>query len=74
MIKLVVADYCHNCPEFEPDVDKNSETFQTWNPMEFCGQEYVVCDTIVSCKHRYRCNSIRHQLEIDLKKVKGEEK
>lgn len=49
MITLVVKPYCNACPEFEPDVDKN--TLYTC-----CGKEYT--DTIVRCQHRKRCEAM----------------
>lgn len=74
MIALQVESYCQDCPEFEPDVDKKTETYETWSPMEFVSRNYTLCETIVRCEHRDRCRSIKNRLEIELKKPKGEEK
>lgn len=48
MIKLNVAGYCHNCPDFEPNVEKDIL--------------YAPCDeiheTTITCKHKTRCEII----------------
>ena len=41
-IKLDIKDYCHNCPDFEPDVDKNQETLYIDDPMSFINREGIV--------------------------------
>lgn len=51
MIKLSVADYCHNCPNFEPEVDKAEySTFE----LDFL-EDRVHVETVVMCMHRDRC-------------------
>lgn len=50
MIKLNVMDYCHNCPDFEPDVDKS----------------YYIdgCPiTLVRCEDRCRCEAMIEYLQ-----------
>lgn len=63
MIRLEVEEYCSQCPEFMPDVDKHEETMwcQDFRSME----EKAVrrCDTIVRCKHATRCAGIKLYLE-----------
>lgn len=49
MIQLDVKDYCHNCAEFEPDIDKNHF---------FAGGDIYCTETIVRCKHRMRCATL----------------
>ena len=60
MITLKVEEYCHNCPEFEPDVDKNEVEYFESDPTSFMRQEKrtVMCDTTVTCQHRNRCAAI----------------
>lgn len=55
MIELYVVDYCQDCREFEPDIEKTD--FSTWGgtPMKH--------DTLIFCKHRYRCNDMVEYLE-----------
>lgn len=60
MITLKVEDYCHNCPEFEPDVDKNTTEYFESDSMSFMRREKrtVMCETTVTCEHRLRCAAI----------------
>lgn len=76
MIKLEVENYCQSCPEFEPDVDRNTQRYfaEDFNPFAYEPRVYTVCDTIVRCEHRVRCQCIKTQIEIDLDKNKGEKK
>lgn len=52
MIKLDVFEYCHDCPEFEADVDIN--------PIVLHDSNCVVCatDTIIRCTNREKCRKI----------------
>ena len=51
MISLRVKNYCSNCPEFEPDVKKNSYRFDSTD-------EPVYYMTDIYCKHKDRCESM----------------
>ncbi len=45
MIRLYVEAYCHNCPNFEPAVEKLD-----------CGYcDTVLNETVVKCEHHDRC-------------------
>lgn len=55
MIVLKVEEYCHNCPEFEPDVDKDKEEMYEYNLMARSESRQVSCTTTVTCQHRHRC-------------------
>lgn len=58
MIKLDVAKYCHNCPEFEVEEDKSSV-------MGFSFEEHgeiEINDTVIRCKHCVKCENIRKHL------------
>jgi hypothetical protein len=62
MIKLAVADYCADCPEFEPEVDKTS----LYNNCSFIPEEKT--ETTIYCVHSSRCRCIYEKF----KKEKGE--
>lgn len=49
MIKLEVKEYCHNCPEFTPSVDK--ECYGSGYGDEFY-------HTTITCKYAKRCEAI----------------
>lgn len=51
MIRLEVKDYCHDCVDFEADVE---------GPTKLYSVDDIVAwtDTIVRCKHRNRCANI----------------
>jgi hypothetical protein len=68
MIELVVKEYCHSCLEFEPDVNKDPVTYYTEDL--FLGErEYMtVCNTVIHCAHRHRCESMISQLKREMKK------
>lgn len=53
MIKIDLPDFCQNCPEFEPDVDKNILKSDT-----FFGRCETLVDTTVTCTHVQRCLSM----------------
>lgn len=57
MIKLEVAKYCENCPEFEADVKKETAKMYA----EDSGA-YTYCDTVIRCAHAERCANIRKHL------------
>ena len=58
MITLKVEEYCHNCPEFEPDVDKDKEEMIEYNMMSRSEVREVFCTTTVTCQHHHRCAAI----------------
>ena len=60
MIELIVNSYCNDCPEFEPDVDKN---VFTWESFDFRDEPVTKCDTKITCKHKPRCESMIRQLK-----------
>jgi hypothetical protein len=66
MIELTIDPYCQNCPEFEPDVDKNVYTL---NSMDFRLEDPITkCDTTITCKHKLRCKSMMRQLKKEQEK------
>lgn len=54
MIKLYVDDWCDNCTEFEADVEKTVAE-------ESYGKSVNM--TIIRCKHRKKCESIKNYIE-----------
>ena len=54
MITLQVEDYCHNCDEFEADVER------FWHE-GFDGDDNV--DSIVRCEHAHRCKNFYERLK-----------
>lgn len=57
MIILKVKDYCQQCLEFEPDVQK---------PTAVCidNERRLIGDTIITCEHSDRCEQIKNYLEV----------
>lgn len=55
MIRLDIRPYCHSCLDFEADVEK-AEILYAHN------EELAISDTIIQCKHRERCETIKRYL------------
>ena len=51
-IRLLVDEWCHNCPEFEADAYKNT---YVGNFDSFDGTLSRYTDTTVKCIHKDRC-------------------
>lgn len=72
MINLLIDEYCENCPDFEPEVDKT----ELYNDMGdvIHGMGDAIHNTEISCAHRERCRSIKDYLEatVTVDKAKGE--
>ena len=60
MIILNVADYCHNCTEFEAHAEKDILEYE-----DFTGEKahLIGVNTNISCEHRDRCEEIRKFIE-----------
>lgn len=59
MIALEVAEYCHSCKEFMPDVETTTyiiDDFVAAEPIE-------IAETVIRCIHRQRCEEIRRYIE-----------
>lgn len=68
MIKLDIKDYCENCPDFRPEVDKETVYMENFeDPLE----PARICETIITCEYAKRCECIykkaRKQAEKDFK-------
>ena len=68
MIKLDVDEWCKDCPEFEPDVEKDTEIFECFDIDSYCPVKKIITDTAVTCKHRLRCQSMVDYLRSKEKK------
>ena len=67
MINLYIDDYCQNCPEFEPDVNKNQMYCE-----DICGNSPIVRnDTSIRCEHWMRCKEIVEWLRQEEKDERG---
>lgn len=62
MIKLDVAAYCQNCPEFEPLVEQDTKGLLY--------DRSLIVDTTIKCMHRDRCRSMWLYLETVMRKEK----
>lgn len=60
MIELHISEYCENCSEFEPDVEKIAVNSYGFGPP-------IKHDTLITCKHKYRCNDLVGYLENRMK-------
>lgn len=64
MIKVVVEKYCHNCPYFEPEIQKCEDIMKIKDPMtlinhfDIMERDRRTCDTTIYCQHRARCETI----------------
>ena len=53
MINLVVEPYCHDCTDFEPEVEKSSGE---------CNNKVLYTNTYITCEHRNKCMAIKSYL------------
>lgn len=60
MIKLIVKEYCHNCPNFNPHVVKTNITYGF--------SDKIIYETYVYCKHREACESIYESIKKEFNK------
>lgn len=62
MIKLDVADYCRDCPDFEPQAQGEVTTLTQFN--YGVSTDFITkCNTVVQCKYRYRCAAIHNYMK-----------
>ena len=54
MIRLYVQNYCHDCPEFDPDVEKDTIYSENY----LMGKRTTHTQTDIYCKHKDRCESM----------------
>ena len=70
MINLKVDSYCHNCPEFEADVKKESFVADDLDDIHNYVIERTITNTSVTCKHRTRCLGMVEYLKGEIERVK----
>lgn len=56
MIKIEVADYCNECMDFDPDVERPQKLYNF-------GEEITISDTVIRCINRNRCRNIARYLK-----------
>lgn len=60
MIRFEKEKWCENCPEFEPNVEK-----QNLYSDDYCingNFRKKIVDTVITCKHRDRCQDMINYL------------
>ena len=62
MIRLDIQEYCDNCLDFSPAVDRPQKAFGLDGTV-------VQTDTIITCEHATRCEMIKRYLT---RKMKGD--
>lgn len=70
MITLDIDDYCNNCNEFDADVEKDIVVLHNDNKNL---NQVCKCNTTITCKHRFRCQSIKGYLDIQKNGEKNDE-
>lgn len=69
MIELILDPYCQNCPEFEPEVDKDIREYRSYDMRDKHEEKlFTECDTKIICKHKLRCYSMRNHIRKELEK------
>lgn len=56
MIRIEVADYCNECMDFDPDVERPQKVYRF-------DEELTISDTVVRCANRNRCRNIARYLK-----------
>lgn len=56
MICIDVKEYCSECLDFEPDIERPQKFYDA-------GSEICISDTIIRCENRKRCEQIKRYLE-----------
>lgn len=70
MIKLQIAKYCQNCPEFEPRLTKDEQNLTSFDMRSRSYVDVRCCDTTITCEHAARCQTIRDYIQREVKKEK----
>ena len=61
MIKLKIEEYCNNCPDFEPDVEKDTKVIDDYSLVYHSGPKIQVT-TNIYCKRRLCCRCLRDSI------------
>lgn len=62
MIRLSIEDYCHNCPEFEVEVERSDMTLHGHNMMTGDPVVETQINRTIRCKHKERCRAIANHI------------
>lgn len=68
MIRLSVEDYCHNCPEFEVEVEHSDMTLHGHNMMTGDPVVEKQINRTIRCMHEERCRAIANHISEKLSK------
>lgn len=63
MIRVEVEEYCSECLDFQPDVEKPQKLYANVTEITMTDTEIIVTDTVIRCENRKRCEHIRRYLE-----------
>jgi len=58
MIKVEVEEYCQQCLDFEPEVEKPVAAYTDSDRYIYFG------DTIVRCEYRHRCKTMAQHIKV----------
>ena len=67
MIQLKIAPYCHNCPIFEPKVEKNVDVLEEYIPTTRDHKTLYCRNTIITCVMAATCEGIKNYLDKEKK-------
>lgn len=65
MIRLVVEDYCHNCPDFEAEVHVEKLYLDNYDVLPIRPKN--IYETMVTCAKAHRCAAQVRYLERKIK-------
>ena len=60
-IRFVVNEYCGNCNEYEPEVEREQIAYR--DDLAFLPKTEYMSETTIRCKHSQRCGSMLEYLE-----------
>lgn len=60
MIKIEIAYFCQDCPEFEANVEKN-----VTEVVSFGFTSQTKCNHIIRCTHQQKCEAIMNHLKYE---------
>lgn len=58
MIRLIVEEYCQDCPDFKPVAEKTNY---------YAGDVRAMCNTVVHCKYKDRCAAVAEWMKAQKK-------
>lgn len=70
MIKLKIEEYCNNCPDFEPEVEKDVAKIAEPSESYHTGPKVRVT-TNIYCKRRLCCRCLRDSIKKHVDEAKS---